>query len=75
MLEALSEIAFAPQFLPTRVEKERKAVLAEAQVREGGAARRFVSQRLATRMAAELAEAAALGTRLAGGPAASAAAL
>ncbi|KAI8464353.1 MAG: LuxS/MPP-like metallohydrolase [Monoraphidium minutum] len=32
VLEALSEIAFAPQFLPTRVEKERKAVLAEAQM-------------------------------------------
>lgn len=32
MLEALAEIAFYPQFLPTRVEKERKAVLAEAQV-------------------------------------------
>jgi hypothetical protein len=37
VLEALAEIAFAPQFLPTRVEKERKAVLAEAQV-GGGAA-------------------------------------
>jgi hypothetical protein len=32
VLQALAEIAFAPQFLPTRVEKERKAVLAEAQV-------------------------------------------
>ncbi|KIY95413.1 hypothetical protein MNEG_12550 [Monoraphidium neglectum] len=32
VLQALAEIAFAPQFLPTRVEKERKAVLAEAQM-------------------------------------------
>jgi len=38
VLEALAEIAFAPQFLPTRVEKERKAVLAEAQVGGGGIA-------------------------------------
>jgi predicted Zn-dependent peptidase len=39
VLEALAEIAFAPQFLPTRVEKERKAVLAEAQVRRAAAPR------------------------------------
>ncbi len=32
MLEALQEIAFNPQFLPVRIEKERKAVMAEAQV-------------------------------------------
>jgi predicted Zn-dependent peptidase len=32
VLEALAEIAFEPQFLPTRIEKERKAVLAEAQM-------------------------------------------
>lgn len=32
VLEALAEIAFEPQFLPMRVEKERKAVLAEAQM-------------------------------------------
>jgi predicted Zn-dependent peptidase len=40
VLEALAEIAFAPQFLPTRVEKERKAVLAEAQVGAAAAAAR-----------------------------------
>ncbi len=33
VLEALQEIAFNPQFLPLRIEKERKAVMAEAQVR------------------------------------------
>ena len=32
VLEALEEIAFKPEFLNTRIEKERKAVLAEAQV-------------------------------------------
>jgi predicted Zn-dependent peptidase len=32
VLEALAEIAFQPQFLPSRIEKERKAVLAEAQM-------------------------------------------
>ena len=32
VLDALEEIAFRPEFLPTRIEKERKAVLAEAQV-------------------------------------------
>jgi hypothetical protein len=32
VLEALAEIAFSPQFLPMRIEKERKAVLAEAQM-------------------------------------------
>jgi predicted Zn-dependent peptidase len=32
VLEALAEIAFVPQFLPMRIEKERKAVLAEAQM-------------------------------------------
>jgi predicted Zn-dependent peptidase len=32
VLEALAEIAFEPQFLPMRIEKERKAVLAEAQM-------------------------------------------
>uniref|UniRef100_A0A383WE33 Peptidase M16 N-terminal domain-containing protein n=1 Tax=Tetradesmus obliquus TaxID=3088 RepID=A0A383WE33_TETOB len=32
VLEALAEIAFVPQFLPMRLEKERKAVLAEAQM-------------------------------------------
>jgi len=30
-LEALNEIAFAPEMLPHRIEKERKAVLAEMQ--------------------------------------------
>lgn len=29
--EALHEIAFAPEMLPHRIEKERKAVLAEMQ--------------------------------------------
>lgn len=33
VLEALEEIAFHPQFSASRIEKERKAVLAEAQVR------------------------------------------
>lgn len=32
VLEALEEIAFRPEFLGTRIEKERKAVLAEAQM-------------------------------------------
>ncbi|GIL94695.1 hypothetical protein Vretimale_918 [Volvox reticuliferus] len=32
VLEALEEIAFHPQFSPSRIEKERKAVLAEAQM-------------------------------------------
>jgi predicted Zn-dependent peptidase len=32
VLDALAEIAFAPVFAPERVEKERKAVLAEAQM-------------------------------------------
>lgn len=32
VLDALSEIAFAPQFAAARIEKERKAVLAEAQM-------------------------------------------
>ncbi|GAX77204.1 hypothetical protein CEUSTIGMA_g4650.t1 [Chlamydomonas eustigma] len=32
VLEALEEIAFRPEFLNTRIEKERKAVLAEAQM-------------------------------------------
>jgi len=32
VLEALEEIAFHPEFLPTRIEKERKAVMAEAQM-------------------------------------------
>lgn len=32
VLEALEEIAFHPEFLNTRIEKERKAVLAEAQM-------------------------------------------
>lgn len=32
VLEALEEIAFKPEFLNMRIEKERKAVLAEAQV-------------------------------------------
>jgi predicted Zn-dependent peptidase len=31
-MDALEEIAFRPQFLPTRIEKERKAVQAEAQM-------------------------------------------
>ena len=32
MLDALTEIAFEPEFLPSRIEKERKAVVAEAQM-------------------------------------------
>ena len=32
VLEALAEIAFAPQFFPGRIEKERRAVMAEAQM-------------------------------------------
>eukprot|EP00798_Chlamydomonas_sp_ICE-L_P027064 gene27064-2297_t len=32
VLEALEEIAFKPEFLDTRIEKERKAVIAEAQM-------------------------------------------
>ena len=32
MLDALAEIAFDPEFLVTRIEKERRAVLAEAQM-------------------------------------------
>jgi predicted Zn-dependent peptidase len=32
VLEALADIAFEPEFLPSRLEKERKAVLAEAQM-------------------------------------------
>jgi len=32
VLDALEEIAFKPEFLNMRIEKERKAVLAEAQV-------------------------------------------
>lgn len=32
VLEALVEIAFQPQFAANRIEKERKAVLAEAQM-------------------------------------------
>lgn len=32
VLEALEDIAFQPEFLPTRIEKERKAVLSEAQM-------------------------------------------
>jgi hypothetical protein len=32
VLEALEEIAFHPQFAASRIEKERKAVLAEAQM-------------------------------------------
>ena len=32
VLDALVDIAFAPQFLDSRVEKERRAVLAEAQM-------------------------------------------
>lgn len=33
VLDALTEIAFEPEFLPSRIEKERKAVVAESQVR------------------------------------------
>ncbi len=32
MLEALTEIAFEPELLASRMEKERRAVLAEAQM-------------------------------------------
>ncbi len=32
VLDALAEIAFNPEFLVNRIEKERKAVLAEAQM-------------------------------------------
>lgn len=32
VLDTLSEVAFRPEFLPGRIEKERKAVLAEAQM-------------------------------------------
>ena len=32
VLEALHEIAFRPQFLPSRIEKERRAVLSELQM-------------------------------------------
>lgn len=32
VLDALTEIAFEPEFLPSRIEKERKAVVAEAQM-------------------------------------------
>ncbi len=32
VLEALEDIAFRPQFLPVRIDKERKAVMAEAQM-------------------------------------------
>lgn len=32
VLDALAEIAFEPEFLPSRIEKERKAVVAEAQM-------------------------------------------
>jgi predicted Zn-dependent peptidase len=32
VLDALAEIAFSPEFLPSRLEKERKAVVAEAQM-------------------------------------------
>ncbi|RMZ57046.1 hypothetical protein APUTEX25_002278 [Auxenochlorella protothecoides] len=32
VLDALAEIAFEPEFLPSRIEKERKAVTAEAQM-------------------------------------------
>lgn len=35
MLDALTEVAFEPEFAPSRIEKERKAVVAEAQVGEG----------------------------------------
>lgn len=38
MLDALTEVAFEPEFLPSRIEKERKAVVAEAQVGRAGAA-------------------------------------
>lgn len=32
VLDALTEVAFEPEFQPSRIEKERKAVVAEAQV-------------------------------------------
>ena len=32
VLDALAEIAFEPEFLPSRIEKERKAIVAEAQM-------------------------------------------
>ena len=32
VLSALHEIAFAPKFLPSRIDKERKAVLSERQM-------------------------------------------
>ena len=32
VMDALTEIAFEPEFLPSRIEKERKAVVAEAQM-------------------------------------------
>ena len=32
MLDTLAEVAFQPEFLSTRIEKERKAVMAEAQM-------------------------------------------
>ena len=35
VLDALTEVGFEPEFLPSRIEKERKAVVAEAQVRRG----------------------------------------
>jgi len=35
VLDALTEVAFEPEFAPSRIEKERKAVVAEAQVRGG----------------------------------------
>lgn len=44
VLDALTEIAFEPEFLPSRIEKERKAVIAEAQVRRavvGGVVGRY----------------------------------
>ena len=36
VLDALTEVAFEAEFLPSRIEKERKAVVAEAQVGGGG---------------------------------------
>jgi hypothetical protein len=32
VLDALTEVAFEPEFLPSRIEKERKPVVAEAQM-------------------------------------------
>jgi hypothetical protein len=32
VMDALAEVAFEAEFLPSRIEKERKAVVAEAQV-------------------------------------------